>query len=114
MNQLLHSGGGSSNKQSNPLLGLAGQFLGGKQSSGHGSNAGLGGVVGGLASSFMNAGKQNAQHQAQQPQSYSGQAPQGGYGQQQQGGLMGSLGGKLGGMFGGHSTGGVCETIHPF
>lgn len=117
MNQLLHSGGsgGHSNKQSNPLLNLAGQFIGGgkQHGSSSGSSGGMGGLVGGLASSFMAAGKQTSQH-SQTPQNYSGAPTQGGYGGQQPGG--GGLMGKLGGMLGGssHSGGGVRRPLYHF
>jgi hypothetical protein len=123
MNQLLHSqGGGNSGMGSSPLLGMAGQLIGGgkhnqnQQSSplmgmagqllGGGkhnqtqqpSNAGAAGIVGALAGSLLGGNKPNQGPQ----QSYSGQAPQGAYGQHQDG-LMG----KLGGMFGGTSSGQV-------
>lgn len=98
MNQLLHShGGGNSGLQSNPLLGMAGQLLGGKHNQNQqSSNTGAAGIVGALAGSLLGGNKPNQGPQ----QSYSGQAPQGAYGQQHQDGLMG----KLGGMFGGTSS----------
>lgn len=107
MNTLLHSqggGGGHSGKPSNPLMGLAGQLIGGgKHNQSHGSsNAGAAGLVGALAGSLLGGGKTKPQ-QGQQQQSYSGQQPQGAYGQQ--GGLMG----KIGGMFGGQGSGQVCS-----
>lgn len=104
MNQLLHShGGGSSGTQSNPLLGMAGQLLGGKHNQGQqSSNTGGAGIVGALAGSLLGGNKPN-----QGPQNYSGQTPQGTYGQQQDG-LMG----KLGGIFGGTSSSHVSFLMH--
>jgi hypothetical protein len=103
MNQLLHAQtGGHSGKPSNPLLGMAGQLLGGgshNQTQQQSSNAGAGGVVGALAGSLL--GGKTKPNQGPQ-QSYSGQTPQGAYGQHQDG-LMG----KLGGMFGGANPGHV-------
>lgn len=101
MNSLLHSQGGGG-KQSNPLLGLAGQFIGGgkQHQPQQSANAGAAGLVGALAGSFLSGGKKPNEGPQQ---SYSGQQPQ--YGQQS--GLMG----KLGGFLGGQSSGGhVCHT----
>ena len=97
MNTLLHSQmGGQGGKQSNPLLGLAGQLIaGGKQhQTPQSSNLGAGGLVTALAGSLLGAGKKPDEGPQQ---SYSGQQPQ--YGQQS--GLMGKLGGFLGGQSGG-------------
>jgi hypothetical protein len=105
MNTLLHSqGGGNSGKQSNPLLDLAGQVLGGgkhnqSQQSSNAGAAGAAGIVGGLAGSLLGGGKSKPNQGPQQ--SYSGQTSQSAYGHQD--GLMG----KLGGMFGGTSSGHV-------
>lgn len=96
MNQLLHSQ--SSGKPSNPLLGMAGQLLGGgshSQAHQQTSNAGAAGIVGALAGSLL-GGKTKPTQGPQQ--NYSGQT-QGGYGQHQDG-----LAGKLGGIFGGASS----------
>jgi len=94
MNQLLHSQ--SSGKPSNPLLGMAGQLLGGGSQTNQNSNAGAAGIVGALAGSLL--GGKTKPNQGPQ-QSYSGQAPQGAYGQHQDGFM-----GKIGGMFGGTSS----------
>jgi hypothetical protein len=102
MNTLLHSqGGGHSGKQSNPLLGLAGQVLGGGKhsQSQQSSNAGTAGIIGAVAGSLLGGGKTNPNQAPQQ--SYSGHTPQSAYGHQD--GLMG----KLGGMFGGTNSGHV-------
>lgn len=140
MNQLLHSqGGGHSGKQSNPLLGLAGQLIGGGKQhqsgnssnsgllgmagqliggpkphqSGHSSNTGPAGLVGALAGSFLGGAKPNQQHsQGQHPQ-----GPQQSYsGQQPQGayGQHGGVMGKLSGMLGGSSSGHVCGSFQYF
>lgn len=103
MNSILHSQvGGQGGKQSNPLLGLAGQLIGGgkQHQSQQSANAGAAGLVGALAGSLLGGGKKPNEGPQQ---SYSGQQPQ--YGQQS--GLMG----KLGGFLGGQSSGGhVCPT----
>ncbi len=103
MNQLLHSqAGGNSGKPSNPLLGMAGQLLGGgshSQTHQQTSNAGAAGIVGTLTGNLL--GGKTKPHQGPQ-QSYSGQTPQGAYGQHQDGFM-----GKIGGMFGGTSPGQV-------
>lgn len=101
MNQLLHSqGGGNSGRQSNPLLGMAGQLLGGSKlnQTQQSSNTGAAGIVGALAGNLLGGKKPNQGSQ----QGYSGQPPQGAY-EQHQDGLMG----KLGGMFGGAGSGQV-------
>lgn len=108
MNQLLHSqAGGNSGKPSNPLLGMAGQLLGGgshDQTHQQTSNTGPAGIVGALAGSLL-GGKIKPNQGPQQ--SYSGQTPQGAYGQHQDG-LMG----KIGGMFGGANSGHVSISTH--
>jgi hypothetical protein len=111
MNTLLHSGGGGHN-QSNPLVGLAGQFIGGgsHNSNNHSSNAGAAGLVGALAGSLLNGGKKPGQGPQQ---SYSGQTQQGAN-SQQHGGLMGGLTGKLGGMLDGTSAGQVHASLYPY
>jgi hypothetical protein len=96
MNALLHSqGGGYDGKQSNALLGLAGQIVGGGKphQPDPTSNAGPTGLVGALAGSLLGGGKKPNEGPQQ---SYSGQQPQ--YGQQP--GLAGKLGGFLGGQGG--------------
>src|SRR5436305_2668661 len=98
MNALLHSqSSGYGGKQSNPLLGLAGQLIGGGKphQPSHTSSAGPAGLVGALAGSLLGGG--NKPNEGPQ-QSHSGQQPQ--YGQHS--GLAGKLGGFLGGQGGGH------------
>lgn len=103
MNTLLQSqGGGHSGKPSNPLLGMAGQLLGGggkHNQSQQSPNAGTAGIVGTLAGSLLSGGKTKPNQAPQQ--GYSGQTAQSAYGHQD--GLMG----KLGGMFGGTNPGHV-------
>jgi hypothetical protein len=100
MNAVLHSqNSGHGGKQSNPLLGLAGQLIGGgkQHQSEHTSNAGPAGLVGAIAGSLLSGKKPNEGPQ----QSHSGQQPQ--YGQQS------GLAGKLGDFLGGHTGGHVCS-----
>jgi hypothetical protein len=99
-------GGGSSGGHggSNPLSGLAGQFLGGGNHGSHGSHGGggknssAGKLVGQLASSLL-----SSSNKPQQPQNYhGGPSPNQ---SQHQGGLAGAVMGGVANMFGGKHGG---------
>jgi hypothetical protein len=108
MNQLL--GGGKKQKQSsshnsNPLVGLAGQFLGGggkHSSSGGGghSSSGPAGMLGALAGGLMGGNKPKPTQQT----NYSGSSNPS-QGQSHGGGFMDSVGGMFGGH---HGSSSVC------
>lgn len=114
MNALLSSGkqSGSSNhgSSSSPLVGLAGQFLGGSSGSNHGkSSSSTGKIVGQLASSFLSSANHTA-NKPEAPTNYHGGHTQGAAGHAQ-GGLAGSVMGGVANMFGGNKPGHSVRTF---